>query len=94
MDICPERMDAVRPRPPRVETAVEFWSGMGVETAAVFWSGMETAAVDSCPEGLGTVEEAAMLSLVDICPEGMHAAGLTVGGPYNQVLVLRELCGN
>ena len=36
VDNCPERMqaaDAEAPRPPRIETAVEFWSGMGVETA-------------------------------------------------------------
>ena len=32
---CPERVDAAdaeAPMPPRVETAVGFWSGMGVET--------------------------------------------------------------
>ena len=43
MDNCPERMDAVdaeAPRPLRIETAVEFWSGLSLETAAV----------DSCPE--------------------------------------------
>ena len=37
VDNCPERVDtadAEVPRPPRIETAVEFWSGMGVETAA------------------------------------------------------------
>ena len=37
VDTCPERMDAAdaeAPRPPRIETAVEFWSGLGVETAA------------------------------------------------------------
>ena len=31
MDICPERMDAAyaeAPGPPRIETAVGFWSGM------------------------------------------------------------------
>ena len=36
VDICPERMDAAdaeAPRPPRIETAVKFWSEMGVETA-------------------------------------------------------------
>ena len=37
VDNCLERVDAADaegPRPPRIETAVEFWSGMGVETAA------------------------------------------------------------
>ena len=37
VEICPERMDeadAEAPRPPRIETAVEFWSGMGVEMEA------------------------------------------------------------
>ena len=36
VDNCPERMhaaDAEAPRPPRIETVVEFCSGMGVETA-------------------------------------------------------------
>ena len=36
MDTCPERMDAAdaeAPGPPRIETVVEFCSGMGVETA-------------------------------------------------------------
>ena len=43
VDICPEKMDAAdaeAPRPPRIETAVGFWSGMGVETAVLrrfFW---------------------------------------------------------
>ena len=35
VDTCPERMDAanaVVPRPPRIETAVEFWSGMKVKS--------------------------------------------------------------
>ena len=44
VDNCPERMhaaDAEAPRPPRIETAVEFWSGMGVAR-------MQTA-VDICP---------------------------------------------
>ena len=34
VDNCPERMDVVdteAPRPPRIETAVEFWSGMKVQ---------------------------------------------------------------
>ena len=37
VDNCPERMDAVdaeAPRLSRIETAVEFWSGMGVKTAS------------------------------------------------------------
>ena len=36
VDTCPERMDAVdagAPRPPRIETAVEFWE---VEAAVEF----------------------------------------------------------
>ena len=43
VDNCPERMNAAdeeAPMPPRIETAVEFWSGMGVETAVLrrfFW---------------------------------------------------------
>ena len=35
VDICPERMDAAdaeAPRPPRIETAVGFWSGVKVES--------------------------------------------------------------
>ena len=45
VDNCPEKMhsaDADAPRPPRIETAVEFWSG--VEAAARM-----QAAVDNCP---------------------------------------------
>ena len=52
MDTCPERMDAAdveAPRPPRIETAVEFWTGVefrtGVETAA-----RVQVAVDNCTE--------------------------------------------
>ena len=44
VDNCPERMDAADaegPRPPRIETALEFCSG--IETAA-------RMQVDSCPE--------------------------------------------
>ena len=36
VDNCPERMhaaDAEAPRPPRIETAVEFWSGTEVGAA-------------------------------------------------------------
>ena len=43
VDNCPERVDAAdaeAPGPPRIETAVGFWSGMAVE----FWSGMGTTA--------------------------------------------------
>ena len=53
MDNCPERMDvtdAEARRPPRIESAVEFWSGMGVETAVEVEETMlslETA-VDTC----------------------------------------------
>ena len=46
VDNCPERVDAAdaeAPGPPRIEMAVEFWSGMGVETA----SEVETA-LDTC----------------------------------------------
>ena len=41
--------DAEAPRPPRIETAVEFWSGMaaGVRMQAVV---RMQAAVDTCPE--------------------------------------------
>ena len=45
VDTCPERMDvadADAPGPPRIETVVEFWSGMEVETAAMILS-LETA---------------------------------------------------
>ena len=37
VDTCPERTNAAAPRPPRIGTAVEFWSGLGteVEEAAV-----------------------------------------------------------
>ena len=48
MDNCPERMhaaDAEAPRPQRIETAVEFWSGMGVETAVEFYSRMKVQSV-------------------------------------------------
>ena len=41
VDNCPERMgvaDAGAPRPLRIETAVEFWSGMEVETAVTILS--------------------------------------------------------
>ena len=39
---CPERMHAAEvTRPPRIETAVEFWSGVEVRMQA---------AVDNCPE--------------------------------------------
>ena len=42
MDNCPERVDAAAPMPPLIETAVGFWSGMGVETVVLtmrrfFW---------------------------------------------------------
>ena len=30
VDNCPERMHAADAEAPRIETAVEFWSGMGV----------------------------------------------------------------
>ena len=40
VDNCPERMDAADAEatmPPRIETAVEFWTGLE------FWTGVETA---------------------------------------------------
>ena len=43
VDNCPERMDAAdaeAPRPPRIKTVVEFWSGMGVEMAEVEAAGL------------------------------------------------------
>ena len=55
VDICPERMDAAdaadaeAPRPPRIETVVEFCSGMGVETAA------RMQVVYTCPERMYAV---------------------------------------
>ena len=57
MDNCPERMhaaDAEAPRPPRIETVVEFCSGMGVETAA------RMQAVDTCPERMYAVDTGAL----------------------------------
>ena len=56
MDNCQERMDAVdaeAPRPPRIETAVVFWSGLGVESEVV----------DTCPERMEAV--AALGAVVD-----------------------------
>ena len=47
VDNCPERMNAVdaeAPRPPRIETAVEFCPRVAVEET------VEEAAVDICPE--------------------------------------------
>ena len=45
VDNCPERMDAAdaeAPRPPRIETAVEFWSGLETVEEATMLS-LETA---------------------------------------------------
>ena len=53
MDNCPEMVNAEAPRPLRVETAVEFWSGMGVETAA-------RAKVDICPERMHAAQAAVL----------------------------------
>ena len=55
VDNCPERMhaaDAEGPRPPRIETAVEFWSG--VEVAAMMQA-MKTAVEDTCQERIYAV---------------------------------------
>ena len=46
-DNCPERMDAADAEAPRIETAVEFWSGMGVETAT------RMQVEDTCPDAEG-----------------------------------------
>ena len=57
VDTCPERMDAAdaeAPRPPRIETAVEFWSG--VEAVRMQATRMQ-AAVDICPERIETAVE-------------------------------------
>ena len=89
MDNCPERVDvadAEAPRPPRIETAVEFWSVMGVETAVEFWSvmGVETAVVLAMRRMQAAVvltmrrmQAAVVLTMrrmqaVDNCPEKMH----------------------
>ena len=59
VDNCPERMDAAdaeAPKPPRIETAVEFCLGMGAAR-------MGTA--DICPKRMAAVAE--FLSAADIC---------------------------
>ena len=48
VDNCPERMNAAALRPPRIETAVESWSGMGVETAVEETMLSLETAVDTC----------------------------------------------
>ena len=55
VDNCPERVDAAdaeAPRPPRIETAVEFWSGVEVRMQAAVDNCPKRmqAAVDNCPE--------------------------------------------
>ena len=46
VDIWPERMDAADAEAQRIETAVEFWSGMAVEVEETMLS-LETS-VDTC----------------------------------------------
>ena len=43
VDNCPERVDAADAKPSRTETAVEFWSGVGVETVEETMLSLETA---------------------------------------------------
>ena len=78
VDNCPERVDAADARPSQIETAMEFWSGMGVETA-----------VGNCPERVNVVDaeaaesirsEAGMALEAVVALERMHAAGLTMRG--------------
>ena len=93
MDNCPERMDAAdaeAPRPPRIGTAVEFWSGLGteVEEAAVlklrrvFWCTRKKIQDKTLfllfflPESLFVRGSAARMQAVDSCPERMHLAAL------------------
>ena len=72
VDNCPERVDAAdaeAPRPPRIETAVEFWSGVEVRMQAVDNCPKRMqAAVDNCPER--------MQAAWDNCPKRIHLAAL------------------
>ena len=64
VDNCPERMhaaDAEGPRPPRIETVVEFCSGMGVETA------VRMQVVDTCPEKMQRMYAEAVLTVRRCC---------------------------
>ena len=60
VDNCPGRMDAAdaeAPRPPRIETAVEFWSGLETVEEATMLS-LET--VDTCPERMDAADAAVL----------------------------------
>ena len=75
MDNCPERVDAADvegPRPPRIETAVEFWSGLGVES-------VET--VERMEYSNFVLQTDSAEAAVDICPERMDAADAEAPGP-------------
>ena len=55
VDTCPERVDAAYAEAPRIETAVEFWSGVEVRMQAVVDNyPKRMQAVDNCPERMHT----------------------------------------